>query len=269
MKPFVICSALLIALTLPSPPGYAQISPAEHYGYGGREPDGSGLVYARSRYYDPATGRFLQRDTLGLAAGIDDYGYVGGNPANAVDPDGTDPKGPESKGFWSTFASYFVFGGHAGEAKYSNALSALGGNINSQQANEIVGGIGQGVTVGAGTFACVMGGCAAAAAGASALDLLAYNSVQSLMGTYPSPQSFGYEMGLGAAYNLTTQILSERCCNYLELLFNALGSATLVNSGPAFRAGFDSPAAQFAFYSSGATSPAPSCSCSRAPRPTH
>lgn len=40
------------------------------YTYIGREHDAeSGLYYYRARHYDPSTGRFLQQDPLGFAAG--------------------------------------------------------------------------------------------------------------------------------------------------------------------------------------------------------
>ena len=61
------------------------------YGYTGREPDGTDLVYCRYRYLDPATGRFNQRDPIGLAGGIDDYAYVGADPLTRTDPYGLDP----------------------------------------------------------------------------------------------------------------------------------------------------------------------------------
>ncbi len=64
------------------------------YGYTGREPDGTGLIYARARYYDPAVGRFTQRDPIGLAGGTNLYAYAGGNPTNFTDPLGTSPLSP-------------------------------------------------------------------------------------------------------------------------------------------------------------------------------
>jgi RHS repeat-associated protein len=60
------------------------------YGYTVREYDAeSGLMYYRARMYDPATGRFLQTDPFGFAAGdLNVYRYVGNDPVNAIDPDG-------------------------------------------------------------------------------------------------------------------------------------------------------------------------------------
>jgi len=48
----------------------------------------SGLSYLRSRYYDPATGRFLARDRV---LGQMPYVYAGNNPVNLVHPMGTSP----------------------------------------------------------------------------------------------------------------------------------------------------------------------------------
>ncbi len=53
---------------------------------GGREP--SGQVYMRNRYYDPRSGRFTQEDRLGLAGGINLYGFASGDPVNFNDPFG-------------------------------------------------------------------------------------------------------------------------------------------------------------------------------------
>ncbi|MBI3902295.1 MAG: RHS repeat-associated core domain-containing protein [Nitrosomonadales bacterium] len=66
----------------------AQLNSIAQYGYTGREPDGTGLVYYRARYYDPAVGRFAQRDPIGLRGGLNRYGYVGNSPVNFTDPSG-------------------------------------------------------------------------------------------------------------------------------------------------------------------------------------
>ena len=50
--------------------------------------DGSQLIFKRSRYYDPATGRFTQEDPIGLAGGLNLYGFAEGDPVNFADPVG-------------------------------------------------------------------------------------------------------------------------------------------------------------------------------------
>jgi RHS repeat-associated protein len=57
------------------------------YAYTGREWDAEiGLHYYRSRYYDPALGRFISEDPVGLAAGPNLYACVNGNPIRYRDP---------------------------------------------------------------------------------------------------------------------------------------------------------------------------------------
>ena len=65
--------------------GTASDSP---YQYAGRENDGTGLYYNRARYYNPAWGRFVSEDPIGLRGGINRYAYAGGNPVSRRDPSG-------------------------------------------------------------------------------------------------------------------------------------------------------------------------------------
>jgi len=48
----------------------------------------SGLIDFGFRFYSPELGRFLNRDPIGEAGGINLYGFVGNSPTNAVDPYG-------------------------------------------------------------------------------------------------------------------------------------------------------------------------------------
>ena len=50
----------------------------------------SGLYYFYNRYYNPANGRFINEDPIGLNGGLNMYGFVENNPVNSIDPFGLD-----------------------------------------------------------------------------------------------------------------------------------------------------------------------------------
>jgi RHS repeat-associated protein len=50
--------------------------------------DASGQQYMRNRYYDPATGQFTQPDPIGIAGGLNSYGFAAGDPVSYSDPYG-------------------------------------------------------------------------------------------------------------------------------------------------------------------------------------
>ncbi len=71
----------------------ANAAPADPYaGYGAqwgyRADAETGLLLLGQRYYDPASGRFLNRDPAGYQGGIDLYGYCGDEPAGGIDSNG-------------------------------------------------------------------------------------------------------------------------------------------------------------------------------------
>jgi RHS repeat-associated protein len=82
------------------------------YTYTGRELDAeTGLFYYRARYYDPTTGRFLQKDPISFAGGdLVLYNYVKGNPVAKGDPSGlttiTLPR-PNAPGVFGVLAAIY------------------------------------------------------------------------------------------------------------------------------------------------------------------
>jgi RHS repeat-associated protein len=65
---------------------------SDRYKYAGGEYDKeTGLQHDGARYYDPATGRWLQQDPIGFTAGDPNlYRFVGNDPTNVIDPSGLD-----------------------------------------------------------------------------------------------------------------------------------------------------------------------------------
>jgi hypothetical protein len=45
-------------------------------------------LHVGARYYDPSSGRFLQRDPIGVFGGRNVYAYVGNAPSHRIDPKG-------------------------------------------------------------------------------------------------------------------------------------------------------------------------------------
>jgi RHS repeat-associated protein len=70
--------------------------------------DATGQQYRRNRYYDPQTGQFTQTDPIGLAGGLNAYGFAEGDPVSYSDPYGLriDWRGDEAaaKRLWDELA---------------------------------------------------------------------------------------------------------------------------------------------------------------------
>jgi RHS repeat-associated protein len=78
--------------------------------------DATGYQYKRNRYYEPGTGRFTQEDPIGLAGGLNLYGFASGDPVNFSDPFGllpcwiVDPSSCKNPRFFVAIAAFFKEG---------------------------------------------------------------------------------------------------------------------------------------------------------------
>ena len=112
-----------------------------HLGYTGALTDESGFVYLNARVYDPHLGIFLTGDTLeGTAANpgsFNRYGYVQGDPINAIDPSGHVLVDPGKGDFGGVGGGGYLGYGQMGGA----ASSGAGGTTISIVADTIEDGI--------------------------------------------------------------------------------------------------------------------------------
>jgi RHS repeat-associated protein len=71
-------------------PNATTIGAVGRFGYTGQAwlPD-LGMYYYKARMYSPTLGRFLQTDPIGYAGGTNLHAYVGNDPVNRLDPQGT------------------------------------------------------------------------------------------------------------------------------------------------------------------------------------
>ncbi|MGH7719612.1 MAG: RHS repeat-associated core domain-containing protein, partial [Gemmatimonadaceae bacterium] len=95
--------------------------------------DKAGTFYRRNRQYDPQTGRFTQEDPIGLAGGLNLYGFANGDPVNYSDPFGLCPPEDDKGGPWCRSPGRWLLGklgvdheaaDHIAQAGYEMAMAA-------------------------------------------------------------------------------------------------------------------------------------------------
>jgi RHS repeat-associated protein len=93
--------------------------------------DGSGLVYRRNRYYDPITGRFTQEDPIGIAGGLNLYGFAEGDPVSFTDPFGLCPFTKSNESCFQLLANWGARTGRGWAVNLGAGLEAVGhaGNV--------------------------------------------------------------------------------------------------------------------------------------------
>jgi RHS repeat-associated protein len=105
--------------------------------------DDSGQMYMRNRYYDPSTGRFTQEDPIGLAGGLNLYGFADGDPVNKHDPYGLTGECKLRKGCVRAFGYEFSTKGirKLGVLEDKKAMAATLHEVNPVLAEELYGNI--------------------------------------------------------------------------------------------------------------------------------
>ncbi len=122
----------------------------------------SGLYYYGFRYYQPNLQRWLNEDPIGLAGGLNLYGFVGNNPVDGVDPYGLwlgewlgGQLQQAGKGLYDLMMGEDR-GGHY-DQNTKGALDAQMGNVdidrNDNVLRDVLGGLGQEMGQGAGDLA--------------------------------------------------------------------------------------------------------------------
>ncbi|WP_197471718.1 MULTISPECIES: RHS repeat domain-containing protein [Methylomonas] len=171
------------------------------YGYAGREPDQTGLIYYRARTYDPGLGRFGQRDPAGFADGINPYAYVGNNPISFSDPLGLSKQLPS---IWT--ASTYPGSSQVISLNAPSGLSSTkaGGIASSGSALAIAGAIARSPVSGPGDYLMA----------AAIIATTAYNAEKNSSNTRPSEDNTKVYLTYTRENPVTHQIYSGRTSGY-------------------------------------------------------
>lgn len=140
------------------------VSSTPHGWFGGllsQQQTPAGDMYMRNRYYDPMQGRFTQEDPIGLAGGMNLYGFAGGDPINFSDPFGLCPKDAGGDGKTEEFkdceegaSGYYANKVAKGEGTVVNTILGVGASCGESTGCEVaavaLGGEAIGMVAGAG-----------------------------------------------------------------------------------------------------------------------
>jgi RHS repeat-associated protein len=90
--------------------------------------DVSGQQYMRNRYYDPATGQFTQPDPIGIAGGLNSYGFAAGDPVSYSDPYGlkVEFETQAARRSWLDLQRMITQGGNSRDSEQRAAAFRLG-----------------------------------------------------------------------------------------------------------------------------------------------
>lgn len=148
-------------------------SSANPFQYTGRETDGTGLEFYRSRYYSPTLQRFLSEDHAGFLGGDSNlYAYAQNSPTNETDANGTNPACAIGALLaFNGYLGYQIYNELSGRkstfgAGWSGALHGLTGGIPWAMAGCMAG-------MGGSAIAGALGGGLAVSAEAAGADAIA------------------------------------------------------------------------------------------------
>ncbi|HEU4881033.1 MAG TPA: RHS repeat-associated core domain-containing protein, partial [Longimicrobium sp.] len=149
--------------------------------------DAGGQMYMRNRYYDPATGQFTQTDPIGIAGGLNTYGFAAGDPVTYSDPYGLCPESAGGDGKTESYADcpegttgYHAYLDSQGQGGAMNTVRGVVAACREETACK-VGGVAlllYGAWVASGPLATWLGGSSAAAEAAPAAAAAVGGTIQ-------------------------------------------------------------------------------------------